>query len=116
MNKKFDFEKCLKEHGFVVDFYNTESTGVIMNIDEYAEENEGWYDDYFESLEKFAKEKNLKKYVFQEDFNTNEFSEIFYSKNKETVVKYIIDNFYTKDGNGYSKKFVNDHISVYKEY
>ena len=109
----YDFEKCLKEHGFVVDFYNTEDTEVIMGIDKYAEENEDWYDDYFESLEKFAKEKGLKQYFFQEDFYT---SDIFYSKNKEIVAKYILDNFYTEDGNGYSKKFVNDHISVYKEY
>lgn len=112
----FDFERCLKENGFVVDFFCTEDTGTIMGIDDHAEENEDWYDNYFESLEKFAKEKGLKKYVFQVDFIKNEDSDIFYSKNKKTVADYILDNYCTADGYRYSKKFVNEHITVYKEY
>ena len=105
MSIKFDFEKCLKEYGFVVDFENTKCTAKIMGID-YDEEN--WYDNYYESLEKFAKEKGLNQYIFQADYDLED-SEIFFSKNKETVAKFISNNFFTIDGNSYSMRFINGH-------
>lgn len=104
----FDFEKCLEKYGFVVDFYSTESIAELMQIDESAEENENWYDDYFDSLVKFAKSKRLKKVVY----GFGEHCEIFFTDDEENVINYILDNFYTAEGEGLTREEIVDNLTI----
>ncbi len=109
---QFDFDKFYKENGFVVDFERTEETANVIKIDENAmedDEAEEWYDNYMESLKKFAKIKGLKRYVWKISDKTD----IFYARNKKTVVKYIYENYLTENGDGYSKKFVNENVECH---
>lgn len=108
----FDFEKCLEKYGFVVDFYSTESTAELMQIDDKSWENEFWYDDYYDSLVEFAKSKSLKQVVY----GFGEHCEIFFTDDVENVIKYALDNFYTSDGYSLEKDEIIDNITIYEVY
>lgn len=101
----FDFEKCLKENGFVADFENTDDIAKLMNVDE--NENPDWYDNYFDELSDFAHEHRLEKFCYKIDGYTD----IFYSKDPHSIVSYIIKNYYTADGNKLSEDDVLERLT-----
>lgn len=82
----FNFKNCLEKHGFIADFDNTSEICDIMEIDE--RENPDWFDDYYESLEAFAREHRLTEFVFCVG-DTNEHADIFFASDIDAVIRYI---------------------------
>lgn len=107
----FNFEKCLEENGFIVDFNNTDDIVSLMNIDE--SENPDWYDGYYEALYDYAESKGLKKIALNP---CDTVADIFFAADENIVIQYIKENYCTDYGEAISDGYIEENLSVSQSF
>ena len=100
---RIPYEECFEKNRFVADFQELSETAKILDIDEaYFSE---WYDKYFDVLFEFAEENGLQKHTYKND--------LFYG-NTNSIIEYIMNNYYSADGDQLDFDYVVQNLIVYK--
>ncbi len=107
-----NIQRFYKDNQMIVDWERTEGIEDDLKLDEIPEwekfNNFAWYCYFKEQAELFSKEKNLNTYRFR---CKRDSVDIFYAKSKETVKRYILDNFLNSEGDGYSEEEIEEMIA-----